>query len=639
MSDARSIRPDDGAAPDAAGRLVDYPPALIEVTLERMLAGRTFRRSQRHREFLAHVVRAGLEGRLDQLKEVIIGLEVFGRRLPEYDPRRDPIVRVEAGRIREKLARFYDGEGAAEPFRIVLPIGSYLPRFERRMPNGDVMPPSQSLAVLPFTNLSGDPDDAAFALGLADQLIDTLGRVPGLKVVARLSAMKARDRGMDLPGVGKLLGIGYVVEGSLQRSGARLRCIAQLSRAKDGLRLWSRRFDHDGDASDDLFDFQDLIAESVLEAIPQLQPAAPAEPLATRSIVDLRPPGTAHREARDLFERARYLGQQRSIEGYEKAIALLDRAVALDPSFAQAHSLLAATWANLTAQAMQPTFPNFHRVRAAALRALELDPLDGDARAMLAVMTHRIEYRWVDAEPMFDEALRLAASSPLTHSAYAWSLALNGRFEDAMRHARISQELDPLNLGLRANNAAVAKFARHFDHAIAEFEAVLELDPRHLFARVMLGVTLLVTGDVDHAMAHFEQVCREMPTHPSAHFCRVAVHGLRGDVSSGRSELDRVMAALGKRHFSRCNLALAQICLGDRDGMLASLEEAAVARDVLFTSIPAHGLFDRHARDDDRFHALLGRWNLTVLPREPARFPAPSTHAGRGSATLARAPV
>jgi TolB-like protein len=270
---------------DGSGALAEYLPALIEVTLERVIASKTFRRSQRHRQFLTHVVRAALDGHRDRLKEVVIGIEVFGRALPNYDPRRDPIVRVEAGRIREKLARFYEREGAGESFQIVLPIGNYTPLLVRRTFDAESAKhaTSRSLAVLPCSNLSEHAEDNSLGVGLADQLIDTIGRVPGLRVVARLSASKARASGMELKAIGKLLSVDYVIDGSLQRSGLRLGCIAQLSRANDGVCVWSQRFEYDAERDHDLFDFQDAIAESVLTAV---------------STLDASSDGTAFRRAR-----------------------------------------------------------------------------------------------------------------------------------------------------------------------------------------------------------------------------------------------------------------------------------------------------------------------------------------------------
>ena len=612
-----SSQTDPSTTPHAlAAALADYPSALIEVTLERVIASSTFRRSQRHRDFLVHVVRAGLAGRHDQLKEVIIGLAVFGRLLPAYDPRRDPIVRVEAGRIRDKLARFYDGEGAAEAFQIVIPIGSYLPQFMRRKFVARPAQIANSLAVLPFANLAGDTDDASFSFGLADQLIDTLGRIPGLKIVARLSATKARDGGMDLKEIGKLLNVNHVLEGSLQRSGSRLRCIAQLSRTRDSLRIWSQRFDHDSDCQDDLFDYQDTIADAVMTALSALQLPAAFDERSARSMTGLWPINTDSRDARDLFERARYMNQKRTVEGYEKAVMLLERAVVLDPSFGQAYSYLGSARANLTALIVEPSYPAFDKVRQAAHRALELDPLDGEAHALLGFIAYRLEYSWTTAEPMFHEALRLSPNAPLIHTSYAWGLVFNGRFDEAMQHTRLAHELDPLNLGLRANNAAIAKYARQYALAIHEFKAVLELDPSHLFSHVMLGITYLSIGENDEAMPHFDQVCRLTPNHPSPHFCRIAAHGLRNEIELGKRELAALLERLGDAYYSRFNLAMAQSCLGDVDGAYESLEVAARQRDVLFVSLPAHALFGRH-RDEPRYRDLLHRHSLPLLPPFP----------------------
>ena len=596
--------------------LTDYPSALIEVTLERVIASATFRRSQRHREFLVHIVRAGLAGRHDQLKEVIIGLEVFGRDVHGYDPRRDPIVRVEAGRIRDKLARFYGGEGAGESFEIVIPIGSYLPQFARRRIVGPSGALAHSLAVIPFANLSGDPDDAAFLLGLADQLIDTVGRVPALKVVARQSASKAHEGGSDLKNLGKLLAVNHVIEGSLQRRGSRIRCIAHLSRTRDSVRIWSQRFDHDSELDEDLFDFQDAIADSVLAAFEALQMAPAGEGRAGGVLSGLRPNGTDNREARDFFERARYMSQQRTLEGYGKAIALLERAVALDPIFAQAHSHLGVALVNLAALMVAPTSPSFDRAKRAAQRALELDPLDGEARALLGTILFRIDRRWEEAEPAFHEALRLSPNSTLVHSSFAWCLVFNGRFDEAMRHVELGRELDPLNLGLRANNAAIAKFARRYDLAIKEFDEVLELEPRHLYSHVMLGMTYVSMREPARALPHFERACELAPSHPSPQFARIGVHGLRNDIERGRRELDALLERLGDGHYSRFNLATVQATLRDDDGVFTSLEYAASARDILYASLPAHALFEP-LRSDPRYLDLLDRTGLKALPANP----------------------
>ena len=603
--------------------LAGYPPALVEATLDRLVASSTFRRSQRHRRFLAHLVRAALAGEHERLKEVVIGIDVFGRSLERYDPRRDPIVRVEAGRVREKLARFYADEGAEEPFEIGIPIGSYVPTFSRRRPGARLARPVGSLAVLPFTVLSDARDDEAMSAGLSNQMIDTLGRISGLKVVARFSASKAMQDAPDVRTAGKLLGVTHVVDGSIQRGRSRVRCIAQLSRTRDGLRIWSGRFEHDAGADADWFRFQDQITDAVFEAVMDaLFRNASSGDAVAQPPAQAGPTMSTDTRARDLYERARYLNQQGTIEAYRRAIELLERAVAIDPTFAQAHSHLGAARANLAPFVFAPAAPSFAKVREAAMRALELDPLDGDARALLAVIVHRMEGGWAAAEPMFREALRLAPSSMLAHTTYSWGLVFNGQFNEAMQHARTALELDPLNLAVRAHNARLYSYAREPDLALAELNAVLDLDPAHLYSRLMQGMVQLSVGALDEALAAFDRIIAEVPDHSGAHFYRVCALGLKGEVDQGRVELKTLLERLDPADYSLFNVALAQACMGDDARCFESLDEAGRVHDYLFVSMPAQVLFDRY-RDDPRYLALIERYGLPLLPPWPDEQTAP----------------
>ena len=603
--------PPDASGVDIPRSLSEFPAALVRATLDKVVASGTFRRSLRHRRFLEYIVRAGLDGRHDQLKETIVGIEVFGRTLDDYDPQRDPIVRVEAGRIRRKLARYYDGEGRAEPFRLLIPIGSYLPQLLSRT----ATPPSSrvALAVLPFANLANDADDAVFLLGLVDQLIDTVGRIRGLAVVARPSSLKARDDGAGLKDLGRRLGVDHVIDGSLQRSGSRVRCVVHLTRLADRVRIWSERFD---DADDDLFAYQDRIADAVLLAASALQASTDPAPTTHRQA------GTRNREARNLYERARYLNQKKTNEAHEKAAVLLDRAIALDPGFAQGHSQLGTTLMALAGMQIAPDAASFVKAERVAQRAIELDPFDGEARALMGTITYRIDRRWNDAEPMFQDALRLAPNSTLVHSHFALSLAQNGRFDEAMRHVAVARRIDPLNIALQSNNAAVAIAARQYDLAIAEFEEVLEREPDHLYSQLMLGLAHLMVHDHDPAMAHLARACELGAWNPSTFLLKISAHGLRGEFDEGHRELDALMRRIGDGDCSRFNLAGTLACLGDADGCFANLEHAATVRDVRFVGLPAHPFFGPY-RADPRYADLLRRSGLhDVVPHpDPAWRP------------------
>jgi serine/threonine-protein kinase len=588
------------------------PPALVTATLDRILASRTFRRSQRHRTFLRHVVEAALDGRHAELKEVVIGLEVFGRPLATYDPRQDPIVRVEAGRVREKLARYYADEGADDGFEIQLPVGGYLPQLARRSATKTPTRSLGSFAVLPFTNLSADPDDAIFCEALAAQIVDLLSRVPGVRVVGRMSAIKARARSVDLKAVGKLLGVQHVIEGSVQRAGARYRLIAQLCRTRDRVCIWSQRFECEVGVGTDLFAFQDDVADAVTAAVARNGAAGSrtsVPPASTRGARRIP-------QARDLFERARYLVRVRNNEGLQRGIALLEESIALDPDFAPAHSQLGNAKSMYYGIMARPTLAAFREVEESARRALALDPLDGDARALIANIAFRVDRDWPRAEPLFREALALAPSSSGAHQSYAAALVFNGRYLEALEHARIALDLDPLNITVRIHLAVITSYARDYAAAVDEFLAVLDIEPDHYFARIMLGSAYLWAGAAAPAMTHFDAACRIAPDHPIAQFDRVFVHGLVGDIAGGRALLADLLARLEGRDYQVYNLAMAEAFLGDVAAACAALRRAADAHELLFMTLPADPSFDPY-RDHPAFVALMEEYGLPRLPPSP----------------------
>jgi len=612
-----------------------HPATVVEGALSRILASRTFRRSHRHRTFLRHAVAAALEGRHDDLKEIVIGLEVFGRDIADYDPRRDPIVRVEAGRVREKLARYYAEEGRADAFEIQIPVGGYLPRLSRRV---STRPPQRGLgsfAVLPFASLSSNADDANFCEALTDQVIDRLSRVAGARVVGRMSARKAHAQSADLKVVGRLLGVNHVVEGSLQRAGARYRCIAQLFRTRDRVCVWSQRFEHDAATEGGLFAFQDRIADAVRDAIEHPDERGARRPASAPAVVV-----RGSSVARDLYERARYLVQLRSNEGLEKGIGLLERSIELEPDFAPAHSQLGIALSTYYGIMARPALPAFREVEACARRALQLDPADGDARALLANIAFRVDRDWARAEPMFEEALRVAPNSASAHLVYAGALVFNGRHLEAIEHARIALDLDPLNMTVRIHLAVITSYARDYRTAVEEFKSVLDIEPDHFYTHVMLGSTYLWAGVSDAARVHFDHAIRIAPDHPIPRFDQIFVDGLVGDFDGGRRRLHDLLARLDGTHYQLYNRAMAEAYLGDAASMIATLRRVAAAHELLFVTLPADPTFDPY-RDDPGFVALMKEFRLPRLPPSPfaSRLPEGRRRARPESIDETRASV
>jgi len=250
----------------------EVPQAAVRDALEKVLRSRAFFFSKRHRSFLRYVVDGTLAGRAHSLKEIVIGLDVFARDLDGFDPRRDSIVRVEARRLRKKLDKYYATEGRLDPVEIGLAAGSYVPTFSRREP-AKARAAAPLLIVLPL-RMPGDGEACGWSIGLAEQLVDRLGSLDFVRVMAPFATTKVRDPEL-IDALRSDHGIDYVIEGSVTRVGSSLRCAMFLSATIDHLRLWSQTCDFDlkasGDgASDILFQIQDYIADTVAGAVRSL---------------------------------------------------------------------------------------------------------------------------------------------------------------------------------------------------------------------------------------------------------------------------------------------------------------------------------------------------------------------------------
>ena len=234
----------------------------IQDHVARIARSPAFGNSERLRQLLEHTVAEALAGRGASLKESVLGVTVFGRK-PGYDSGANSIVRVEFARLRKKLQRYYETEGASELLRIVFPKGSYAPEFVQTA--GAAAPAfASSVVVLPFTCLGGDSDDEYFADGLTDELITALTRVPGLKVVARTSSFTFKGRADDIRGIGTTLRVDTAIEGSVRRQGDLLRIHVQLVNVQDGCHIWAAKYER---RLAGVFQLQEEIAAAIVAAL------------------------------------------------------------------------------------------------------------------------------------------------------------------------------------------------------------------------------------------------------------------------------------------------------------------------------------------------------------------------------------
>jgi TolB-like protein/Tfp pilus assembly protein PilF len=360
----------------------------------------------------------------------------------------------------------------------------------------------RTLAVLPLRNLSGDPEQEYFADGMTEALITDLTQIKGLRVISRTSSMayKAQQQ-KTVPEIARELGVDLIVEGSVIRASDRVRVSAQLIDATRDEHLWAKNYDR---TLRDVLALQGEVAAAIAtEVTGILGKAGPR--LASRSEIDP--------EAYDWYLRGRSAWNRRTREGFQEAIGHFEKAIALAPDFALAHTGLADAYQLISTS--RDDRETAAKGRAAATRAKQLDGQLGEAHASLAAFLHRNTGDLEGAEREFRQALDLNPGYPTSHQWYAILLAEEGRDDEAMRHIDQAVTLDPLNGVMHQTAALVHYFARRFDRAVAEARRALELNAQLPLPREYLARALIMWDRPGEAVALLERL-PDLPDTPTA---------------------------------------------------------------------------------------------------------------------------
>ena len=620
--------PEASHAPEA---LASLPSSLLQGELRRIVASAAFRTSPRHRRFLDYLVTHAVKGDGPRLKEMTLGIEVFDRRLASFDPQRDTIVRVEARRLRSRLARYYDEEGADSLIEIVLPLGSYTPMLLRR----EVAGAAASLAVLPILDRSGEPTVAqAFRDDLFDALIEGVARVPGFKIIARNSALcisdRTADRGEDDRAAGedaaiaKQLGVALLLRGVVDHDGLSLRLKLRLVRGSDGLKLWSDGWTFTPESN---FATRDALTTRIVDAVqhalstqqPRLANAdaereAAAKVARGHEPLDRSDHGPIDERARDLVDRGRYLMRHGNVDAYPQALSRFRAAAEIAPHYAAAHFGVARTLTHLVGMTLIPPDEGIDEAKRAVLEVLALDPQHGDAASLLAAMRQRYDHDWASAQAGYLAAIALTPGSLYVHFNYAFGLMFSGRFDEAAAELKLSRELDPLDIGQRAIQALLHIYRRDYAHAQTLLVSVLDDEPRHLLARSLLGALHLFCGRHEDALIEY-RIAHEIQPGLSIGSVGIAqAHAMAGRRREAEAERAALLHAFEDRYLSAYQLSLIALRLGERDEAFAALIRAATERDPNFIAVLVDPSLDE-LRGDDRYAALLRTCGLDrVLP-------------------------
>jgi TolB-like protein len=569
--------------------------------LEKILAHRLFFRSARMVRFLRFAVEHCLSGRADDLKEYVIGVEVFDRP-GDYDPRVDPIVRVEARRLRAKLKAYYECDGAADPVIIEFLSGSYAPRIShRRVPAEPVPPPAAAasvitVVVLPFADLSLNPGNEYFSDGLTEELIHVLTKVAGLRVVAWTTAERMRERQQDLAAIREQLNAGFVLTGSARIAGPSLRVRAQLIDTTSGVYLWSETFDR---RIHDVFAIQEEIARAIVRTLRlQLTPAGPL----SRSPVAIN--------SYDHYLKGRYYWHRRTPEDLERSVEYFRAALDLDPQSSLAQTGLADAYTLLVEYGLAHPVDGMSKAREAATRAIALDPESAEAHTSLALIRGLHDWQWSESEALFRRAIQLNPGYATAHHWLAVDChAILGRLEEAATGLEIARQLDPLSSIVCEGEAYLRMMARDYDGAVASYRELVATDPDFYKGYTGLGRALALQGNYLDALRMLDQGRAMAGDIPNILAAMGQVYGLGGETDRARDMLAKLEDLARTAYVPSTAFAVVHLGLGEYERALDWLEKGLALRDPPLTSLYAHPVYDP-LRRNPRFDALLRALNF-----------------------------
>jgi len=454
-------------------------------------------------------------------------------------------------------------------------------------------PSSKSLAVLPFANLSRDPDNAYFAAGIQDEIITRLAKIGELKVVSCLSTQRFKSSPDDLPAIAKELGVANVLQGSVQRSPDAVRVNVQLVGAETDTHLWADTFDR---KLTDVFQIESDIAKTIAEKL-QAKLTGSEE-----RAISMQP--TADVEAHQLYLKGRYLWNRRTAENLEKALNYFQQAADKDPNYALAYSGIADTCALFSVYGAGAPQEYLPRAKAAAEKAVELDDSLAEAHASLGLVYHSY-FRSAESAREFDRSIQLDPNYATAHHWYGrLTLVMQGKLDHALVEVKRAYELDPVSPIIHTDVGAVYLMARRYDEAIEQLRGTVQMDPEFYWAHRFLGMALDLKGDTTGALAEFTKAFQLNDDPAGLGFIGHA-QARMGHEKEARARLDQMNDAAKRRYVAPYAFALIHLALGDKDQALDWLEKAAQERGLTYFNFIKVDPFLDPLRGDPRFEAVM----------------------------------
>ena len=455
-------------------------------------------------------------------------------------------------------------------------------------------PGGNSIAVLPFTDMSPQKDQEYFCDGIAEELITALTKIPGLRVASRTSAFQYKTQRGDIRQIGQHLNVGTILDGSVRKAANRVRITAELLDASNGYHLWSEKYDRD---LEDIFVIQDEIARTIVETL-KIQLAGPPDQTLFHRY-------TENMDAYNLYLQGRHHWKTRTHAGTRKAIECFQEAISKDPDYALAYAGLADCYSIYGFYAFEAPEEVYPKAMEAASKALEIDPLLPEGHLSLGAVVLYFDYDWERGEASMRRALEINPQFGLGYCWYSGFLTLAGRCEDGAAAIKKAQQIDPLS-PFFSSFAALNSYVRgRYDQALQELNQALEIDPQFILALWYTGLCYLKKAAYEQAI---DFISRSVKVSQGSSFFLsylAMTYGMAGERAKAQELLDQMMQQskteyVAPLHLARCYLGLNQV-----DRFFAELDRAYQERNVLIY-LPHMPEFDS-ARSDPRFADLMSR--------------------------------
>ena len=457
-----------------------------------------------------------------------------------------------------------------------------------------------SIAVLPFLDMSPQRDEEYFCEGMAEELINALTHIGGLKVSARTSSFQFKGAGHDVRRIGRDLGVETVLEGSVRKAGSRLRITAQLVSVADGCHLWSEKFDRD---MENVFAIQDEISLAIVDRLR-------VELLGNEKAELVKRP-QASPEAYNLYLRGRWFWNKRTHEDLKKAIEYFERAIELAPDYALAYAGIADCYAAFLEYSASPPEDAAALSKRAALKALEIDDALAEAHASLGYIKMVHDWDWTGAEAEFRRAIELNPRYAPAHHRYAHYLVSTARYAEALEETRWAQELEPDSLAIKRTMGFMLCAAGEYDSAIEAMRQALEIDPTLIFVHLTLGLAYLRKSMYEEALLALREEERLLGGwSPLSAACIGVAHALSGNVDEAERALADLMEISKHRRVPPSGIALLCFAQERKDEGFDWLEKAWAERDADLRTLLTVFRMLEVASGDPRFTDLLMKMGL-----------------------------